>query len=474
MRKKNLFLTVAILISSSVSFFSILINYHNLAEGYELVLLFPIVFSLMYVILIGKINFGRTSIPITLSIGIVIQWLRYVLTPFAISLSGNNVGTPLLSPEKSSIVLASIFMLLDLIVFFSLLYFYGVRSKVNKDKKILLRGNRIIYFFYLIFSLGIYFVFRKIPNLISFFSISSESGSRVGSNIVSTQITLVRQILIVAVILVFLFAVSYCSKKYALTKRTRYLYIAMIFSGINISIIIGESRTVQLYTSIVSIVILIHYFPEFKKKILLTVGSFGALLIGIMSVYKFFYVFRYGSYLAAIQNSQLNISMISQILQSYFLGPEGLAKAIEFSSIANLYPFHFIYDFLRSIVPISFFLNNDILLTSQQYNLFIYNGYQLTGHLLSSIAYGYLFFGIFGLSLFTILNIMISVYAEKKMYKSKSIEMMYVWGYVLARSGPNMIGATPSTLINASIILISAGLLFKIAIVMRFRMSNKI
>src|SRR5699024_4358398 len=148
----------------------------------------------------------------------------------------------------------------------------------------------------------------------------------------------------------------------------------IIIALLSVSIIIGERRSAQLYIALATIWILINIYPNFKRSVVLSVGSAAVAIIGLMSVYKFFGAFSTGSYTDALLTSNLDMSWLSQTLQIYFFGPENIAVALEFFLNNDIKAHHFILDFIRSIFLVNTIIPNDYLTISQQFNYDIYHG----------------------------------------------------------------------------------------------------
>jgi hypothetical protein len=474
MRVKINFLNMFVLISSLLSFFVIIYNTGNIASGYNLVIVFPLFYVVIYFLSLGKLNINKCSIPVTTYMFLILQWLRYVLTPSMIALSGDEAGTLFLNPEDSSLYLATILMLIDLVVTFFVVYFLAQKKyKYEVKSKMVLRGNKFVYIAFILLALAIYIYIGRSTNMLNFIIIPVENTERLG-DITSTPIVIARQIVMIAIFLVFLWSVSIFSKKYNKNSRKLYFYIPVIFALINVSIIIGERRSAQVYSAFCSIWVLSYAYPKLKKKIILSVGGLAITVLTFMSIYKFSGAFIHGSYSGALQNSNFDAPWLSRTLQSYFAGPQDLAVAIDFAKVVDLTPLNLIFDFLRSTVPISFFVKGGGAVTSEIFNNFIYNGIQSTGHVISSNAYSYIYFGIFFSSFFSVVNILISYYFEKKMKQSVSFEMMFLWGYVLMRFALNLTANTPTLVSSATIMLMTGGLLFKTASILKLNNSNKI
>lgn len=463
MRKKISLIMLFLVSSSLISFLITLYHIEDIAKGYELIIFFPIVFLGMYIITLGNFKIEICDSPLTVYMFLILQWLRYVVTPPIISMSGEECGTFFINPAPTSLRLAIILMIIDLIINFMILrYLAQKKLKKYKVSRFLLQGNRYIYIYYILVTVLIYYAVGRGTNMLNFLVISAKGGERLG-DITSTPIIIARQIILITIFLIFTWSVYSCSKKYYLTNKMKYFYISIILALLNVSIIIGERRTAQVYTAFCSIWVLCYAYPTLKRKIIISVGGLAFSILIMMSIYKFSGVFIYGSYSEALRNSDFDIKWISSVLQSYFSGPEDFAAVIEFQEQAKLGLSNLGFDLLRSTVPISFFVKGNGMITSQMFNYYIYNGQQITGHLISAVAYGYIFFGVLGSSIFSVLNIYLCWWFEKKIKLSKSYEMMYVWAYVFMRFAFGMTTHIAPLISNATIMLCTGGLLFTVA-----------
>lgn len=464
------FTNIFLITTSLLSFLAIVLNYENITSGYNLVVIFPLIFIGGYIVTLGNLTISNTRYPITIYMFLILQWLRYVLSPLMISLSGENAGTSFLNPQVDSLAIATSLMVLDLIICFLILFYLSRKKKIkNKNSNITLRGNRALYFMFIIFAIIIYLTIGISSNMINFLFISVEGGERVG-DITNTPIVIARQIVLIAIFLLFIWVTTICAIKYEKTKNKKYFYIAILFALINVSIIIGERRSAQVYTAFCSIMILFLAFPQFKRKITLSVGGLAVIILVFMSIYKFSAAFIHGSYLEALKNSSFDVAEISQILQSYFAGPQDLATVMEFADIYDVNIQNLIFDFARSTVPISFFVKNMGMITSEMFNLYIYKGLQTTGHVVSALAHGFIYMGVFFSSIFSVLNLFMCCFFEDRMNSTNSYEMMYVWAYILMRFGLNLTANTPALISATTIMLITAGLLFQVSICINKRM----
>lgn len=456
-------INIFVIITSIISSVMTVLFMDNITKGYKLILIFPILFLIIYSILFGNIDVKECKTPIVIYGVLAIQWIRYVVMPVFIAMAGERPGVTYLYQSEESLNTANIIMIIDLLASSIFMWILSNKRK-NKEKEQEEKrfvGNKLFYLGFIFLAILVYLFIGRNSNMINFIMIKVNGSHRAG-DIVGTNIVIGRQIVLIAIMLAFLWIGTECAKKYKETEHNIYLYSSLIIASFNVAIIVGERRTTQVYAAFCSIIILFRLYPEKKKKILLVVGGVAVSIIALMSIYKFFAAFQYNSYFEAIKKSNFNIGEWSKILQIYFGGPQILAEVIEFDNIYNLPIQNCIYDFLRSTVPISFFVKNGGNVTSEIFNMFIYGGRQSTGYLISTAGYGYMYLGVLFSWVFTVLNIGIAYFAEVMMKEGKSYEMMYVWGYVLIRILFSFMTNTPNIINGATLIICTAGIVFKL------------
>lgn len=458
-----------VVISSLFSFIVTLAYFSNFASGYKGMIILPILFLILYCFIFQSLR--NKGLPFTVYGIIIMQWIRFVLMPPVCAAAGENVGFFYINPMTESIEFAILMMIYEMLAIsvFSLLWFNSKKiSSISKRKVkgFLLSGNMFVYLIFILLAIIIVFSVGKNYNLLHFGYIPIQA-ERLG-DMTDTYLVLARQIVIIALFLIFLWTVNYCKIKYEKTSRRIYVDIAIIIAIINVAIIVGERRTAQIYSASISMWILLKTFPMYKKRIFASIGTMALIVLSLMSIYKFFAAFQYGSYIAALSNSNADAGWLSRTLQSYFFGPENIASTIEFSKSIGLNISNMIFDLSRSTFGISFLLKGKGGLTSELFNTYIYGKPTVSGHLISGLGYGYIYFGALLSPVIVIINIIISSKVEKKLYESQSYEMVYLIGYIVVRFSTNLFINT-APLINYSTMLIgTAGLLFLVAKILKF------
>lgn len=455
-----------------VSFIISLLNINKIEEGYPLLTLMPLIFLVVYIIFLIPI-IKTKKILITVYMYLVRSWIKMVILPPVMILSGNYYGIPYAIPNNSSIPVAIGLIIYELIVSSIFLLIISLRVKKVKidSSSITMYGNKVVYAIFILLAATVYITIGRQNNLIQIFMISADNGVRYGDE-TNTMLVLATRIITVGVAFLFVWMAYHFKKKYDRTKKSIYVNYAIIIAILNIIIIVGERRSAILYSSFVSGYILIKMFPEFKKKILRTVIITGGSVIFLMSIYKFFNAFIYGSYVESIRNSTIDLKWLSRTMQIYFGSPQNVAIAIDMKEIFNIPFSNLFFDFARSTFGLSFLLKGQGILTSAYYNSFIYSSDITVGHVIPSIGYGYLYFGYIFSPIIICINLWLSSKFEILFIRSRSYEAMYVWGYILIRLA-SVYASTPPLISGASITIFTHGLLYFVASLINGRYIRK-
>jgi hypothetical protein len=460
--------TFFILCSFIISQITLLLYFENLPPGYQLSVLLPIVYVVGFFLFFFDF-LGNCSNPFVLYGVLGMEWIRFVMMPPINALAGSENGMAYINPSISNINLSIILMMIE---YFAVCLFCkwmikpAPSSKSKEQKKdYVIAGRKSIYYLFFLFSLGVYFALGRGKNLIRFLIINIEEGQgeRIG-DVTDASSLIVRQIILCAMFLGFILLVNYFWKKYQKTHKNIFFYGALLAAAANISIIVGERRTAQVYALICSLWILSKLFPQYKKKTITILTAVAGFVLLFMSVYKFFGAFMFESYGEALSNSDFDIPFLARTLQVYFFGPENMAITLDFFGLRHFDIFQMFFDFLRSIFGFNYILRGMNDITSVTFNHFIFGTDQQTGHLLSAAGYGYGFLGPFFIPLFSIINIYISLKLENLLYKLRSLELIYIVLYVLTRFATNLFLNTPALLTQGTMMAFTSLAVVGIAI----------
>lgn len=459
-----------VILSALCSIVACVFPKHEVYDGYEYLWLLPTTFLIIYLfILIITIN--KNVFKVTAAFFIGLSWIRYVLIPMVTSFTGIYNGVAYIYTSQSSIRLAILLVSYELIITSSLLLFL-IKLNENKitlnheSKRLKLGGNKYIYIIVILVALILYLTIGKSYDLINFIVLSVGSSERIG-DIDSTFLIFIRQIITSAIIFLFIIVTDWSKKKFDQTKKTKYVNIALIIALVNVSIIVGERRTNQVYTALIVIFILVQTFEKYSKKIIILITSVAVGVLAFMSIYKHFGAFAYDSYSEAIQSSNFTLEFINETLQAYFFGTQNVAAVIEFSKNINLDFSNLIFDFTRSTFGLSFLVKGKGTLTSELFNTYIYGSQTATGHVISGVGYGYIFFGSLFSPLIVCMNLFIATKLENLFKKTQMFEMKYVYGYMLIRFITNIFVNTAPLISLASNMLLTTGLIYFVASIFR-------
>lgn len=455
------------IISLIVIFFSIasfgVIICTTIPKEYKWLPILPVMFLFCYCLFLIQSLRKKSIVAI---VYIFLALIRYVIAPLFSVISGQYNGISYIMLSDGAITTAIFLMSYEILVCSIIIFFYTRSSYLNAKKclceeNIKLKGNKQIYIIFMVVALLLFLYSSRYVRIVNFFVLPTNDG-RVG-DITSTGLVLLRQIILTAVIFAFLCCINYFRCKYNQTNKTKYVYYSIAVGLINISIIVGERRSLQIYTAFISIYVLVKLFTNHKKKIIVMLGSCALAVLILMSVYKFSNAFLYGSYSSALQSNKIDIKESSEYLQIYYYGPQNVGITVDIADHQSNTLLRIPFDFARSTLGLNFFVKGAMTTTSDVFNEYIYGKPMESGHLVSGVGYGYIYLGFVLAPIFVCLNIIVAFAIEKRMKLTSSLEMTYIWGYVLMRFCMNIYGSTPPLINITTIMLFTSGLLYFVA-----------
>lgn len=384
--------------------------------------------------------------PLSLYIITFLLWMRMVLLPFYGSVVG-FFSTSGASVELGKHFISSVSLCLyDCAAIIIVLLFLSSKKVrytpfVSASKG--LCGQSEIYLIFCAFAVFVYFAFGRSIHLFDFAIKPIGSGIERDGDITDGRSLIIRQVVGSGLMFLFLLAIYWLKKKHLSTNSNKYFYLSLVCAFLFIAIITGERRTSQLYKAFASGFVLLSLYPSNRRKTITLIGVFAFVILALMTIYKQFYGFLYDSYSEAIRNASMLQGFSYELLDAYFFGLDTVAKNIHYGQMMNTSLGQFLYDFFRNVFGISFFVPGGRMLTSQVYNSIIYSGEQFTGLLLSSVGYGYLFFGYVLAPFVTVFNVIMILFLEKCMKRAEAIEWQYVYAILFIRFAFGFLGSTP-------------------------------
>lgn len=448
-------------------------------KNYEAMLFLPICFNFCFILLLitGCKRF------LTVNIFIFCTFLRYVILPFFQSInpvyhfSSYYCMDSILVDRAIFLMCYEIIFISTFMIFYVNFYKNKIKNSFNKYILVKNRGERFfknqnrytIIFLFSIFAIILGILNPKVTKQISFITIRSNSEIRMGqiSAISSSVDMMMRQIFVIGLLSIFIISVIYLKENFYYYRPKIVLNLSLLGALSCICIIIAEQRSSQVYSAFACAILLIQVFPKDKNKILKIIISSVTIVLGMLTIYKTFYAFKYTSYLEAISNSSSNINDLVQTMEIYLLGPITVSSSIDFSSFyqgATLK--QFLMEIGRSTIGISFLVkSSDFVMTSASYNLFVTANRSISGYLLPITGLGYIFFGFLLSPILICFCFYIAFKLEKIMFNSKAAYVVYFSAYIYIRVATCIVSSNLNTVLNAiSIIIISAGVLYIIQV----------
>lgn len=421
-------------LTAFISCFACIFN-NKMENGFEYIAIFPVVYILFAMIIFLQLKLlkkNKSKGMITIYTFLILQWLRLVLLPLVGSISGYFQYYNFFIDEKS-LYTSTLLILLETVFTFLLcivIIYYSKSSNNYPIKKFKMLGNKYIYFIFIFISFILFVFYGR--NQYSFFVIPL-SKERLSSSILIRDGSISTSIIDYGLSFFVINYLFWCYKKYRINDEKRYLYLALVGILFRLCLISSEGRMSQIYLTGTFLLLLPQLFPKYKKKIIRGILIVSFAVVGLMTVYKVFAAFLYDSYYEAIKQSSFELKDTASQIDIYFYGIKTIARNVFYLQQSGLGVFHSIFDILRNTFGLHYFFKGMDYTTLEYYNLFLYNGQSTSGHLFSSIAYGYQYFGLLLAPLCTCFNLVISLFIERSLKKIKYIELYYIVSIIFIR-----------------------------------------
>lgn len=438
---------IVIALSSIVSLAICIINISKVHNSLFITAFYPLFYLVVAIPLMNLLSNRNRGCRITVSAYLLLQWLRCVFIPMISSISGYFSFVSDIADESSAQT-ASFLCLIELIVTSCLCYVilkYSRKSEYVQSVSFGLSGNKTIYSVFFVAMLVLY-LFRG-RGMFTFLALSSNVSSRAS---LSDRNLILQALIEYGLICFMIISLYFCYNQSKKTGKKKYIWIALLLSMLRICIISSESesRMAILYSVGVYLFLLPRLFPSEKKRIIISIFAIGFAVIGLLTIYKTFRAFMYGSYVEAIikEGSTTDMNSTSYTFDSYFYGVKDVARNIYISRQTGLTVKNIIADVVQNIFGLKYLIPSTGNTTIGEYNFFIYNGGRISGHLYSAIAYGYSYVGFLLAPLATCINILIVAYLESLLNRFRNLDTQYIYCLIFVRSAASMFACFPLTL----------------------------
>lgn len=344
-------------------FTSIFINTHTTYQGYELLYALPLLYMLLFILILSPLLFYRFN-TFLMSYTIV-TFLRYMVLPFLIVKSGWYIGRSPVDPMASSFSTAILLMMWELIVTTAAVAFFFSRQKAlllknSTHTRVELPQSTFIYIFYIVMSVG---VLVAVPEALNSFAFLMPHDNMVDIGTGGFKISTVQFILITAKYLIFLLMMTTLYRQYERTQARLWIWLSFGVVLLNVTILFGDNRSDFLISAIASLYLFYRLF--LKRALPFIFGTVALLVIVFMNITSY-------RNTVSITGGENRLIDLTDMLQIYAGGPYNVALAMElptyFPNAATIG--NFIYDLGRPIIGLNIFFKQ---LDGFEFSNYLYN-----------------------------------------------------------------------------------------------------
>lgn len=464
------------ILSALVALFICMFFQQRICGEFTFIICVPIIYLIFSSILEEVIRKKKKSVYRTTGILLIaLQWLRCVLMPALGTVCGYyaDIGEHMNSGEAPIAVGLLIYEMVAVFLFAIIVIHYSGREKDAYNGNLMtLFGDKKLYVIFIIFAFGLMIVTGIVP--FQFFALSSGTSTRLALN--QDKNIALETVIMYGLTFLVIVVIARMHQKYLLTKRELYVNIALCVVVVRISLISSESRLALLYQIGTGLMLMTKLFPEQRRKIVRTLVIVAVAVVGLLTIYKVFYAFMYASYREALAaGSDFNLMDLSSMLDSYFYGVKTIGRNLTYARSASDATFmRWLMDTVRNTFGIHYLFKGNIITTLEAYNLYLYGGAARSGHLFSSIAYGYLYYGTLFAPLSTIFNFMLACFMEKRIRSIRYIEVYYIMCMTYVRFAVSQFSFFGATWNYVSRTIAIGMLVIGLASIARIRPSSKI
>lgn len=435
-----------IVLSSVVACLICVLNSNKIANEFTLVILYPLLYGVFFLIL-SPFYYNRTrGGRITVSVFLFLQWLRLVLLPALGALSGYFIIS-VSAMDPDSALLSAVLVAYETVVTFLTAYLilrYSRRSESEITAPTELAGNYQIYLLYILFALAVFI--KQGANQYSLFMLDPGAERRV-SVMDSGDGYAVGAIIDYGLTLLVVLLLYFCVRKYTHTGHKRYMHYALLVALGRICIISSssEGRLAILYPAGTFLILLPKLYPQYRKTIVRSIVIAATVVIGLLTVYKVFLAFYYGSYLDALKSGTANFDTYDTAgqLDSYFYGVRTIAKNLYVNKRIGIGLKTLIIDFGRNTFGLHYLFGDVAETTLGKYNMFLYGGASSSGHLYSALAYGSAYLSGFLAPIMTMGNLLFAAWIEQRLMRIRHMDSFYIVCLVYIRMVYNIFACFP-------------------------------
>ncbi|WP_217586559.1 hypothetical protein [Lentibacillus saliphilus] len=408
---------------------SLLVYFFGDYNGYELLFTQPIIFGLLYVIILGKfVQSDKRNLFFLVLISI--SFIRYVVLPLFIVISNYYGGRSAIEPESFSFYKAILLMNYELLV---ISFFIWVMDKtstkkigVNKEsfnQDITSNGNDIVYILSSIFAVGGIILYPSVLHSINFVI---PKATDVELNLLENFIV---YLFIISKQLLFIMASKKLFRKYIKSRSQTIIFVNFLVAILNICVYYGTNRSDILISFIVSFLLLHKLYGKNIRKYIIIGVTLIILILGVVTTAREH---------ASISGGTNFTKDLTDTLQVYTGGPYNVAIAIEtkqyFPDANN--PSVLFFDIFRPMIGVNILVKNlPFEYSNIYYNKRMWLDIDRRSQILPMIGQGNLYFGFFLAPIFSLLFIGLFYLLNKRIQITNNLEVYYFLSLVIVRLG---------------------------------------
>lgn len=402
------------------------------ADGYELLFMLPLTNGL-FMIFFRRVFYNPFQRIGTLIMN-VITFIRFTVTPFLMSLTGEIMSEGTVPPTEDSRREAIWIMIYEMVVVYVIMYL--LTRKFNLDRRRVIfpehrqlyddgNENTLIVITLILFAAmevvlpSIFTEFTFFSRLIRFLNIQQLYAGY--------MITTAAKTVIVGAI------IYNCYRKYAITGKSTYMYISLFVLLFSIGFMTINVRNFLLITAAAAIIVMFYLYKDNAGFLLYAVAGFFVVLI--IGVTLFTMTTRTRNVDGTLIDSILGETMseLEVTLQAYFSGVTNIASSLDMCN-------SFIYvdrgdvivqETAMSLFPWSLIANRFVTIDESYRIDYLFN-YQCkdwfgsTSMICPMVGQGVFMFGKLLSPLFSVICVLLLVWVEKMRFEQKNFRYFYV------------------------------------------------
>ena len=372
---------------------------------YHYIWLLPLAYGIIYFLFLSTVI--RRQFSIFTAVLMLMSYVRYVLLPVGMVLSGKYSGKSLRDPSANSVLIAIMLMIYELLALSLFLLYLSKKNNFDHPNKNVddfgervfienySNGGKLVFVAFGFFSLALV---AMIPHTIVNFNfivptastIRNMSNTGTMEQIATVCLSVTKQFILLSIAI----------KCYKLNKRKRRIlwkFIALIAVLLNSCIYTGTNRSDFILMTIASFLFYLVLFPSMKKVVVPLICVIIGVAVPALSAFRQTGIIDFSNGFNGL------VASVTDIMWGYSGGPYNVAIAIE---SAHMYPegrniFNLIYDFLRPTFGINLIMQKLPFTYSNAYFNYRYYMAERITQIMPMVGEGYFYFGVFGAPLIT-------------------------------------------------------------------------